>query len=116
MAAAAVLLVVSAAIALLVMTGERCWQATGSPADPTYTVIPCGGQTVLVAGGQTSVGSGSVAGGQTFASGGDSGVLTTGGGLVEAVLLAGALTLTAITGRTPASMVIQPSIDQAPPV
>ena len=52
-AAAAGLLVVSAAVALLVMTGERCWQATGSPADPTYTVIPCGGQAVLVAGGQT---------------------------------------------------------------
>lgn len=34
------LLVVSAAIALLVMTRGRCWQATGSPADPTYSVIP----------------------------------------------------------------------------
>jgi hypothetical protein len=116
MAAAAVLLVVSAAVALLVMTGERCWQATGSPADPTYTVIPCGGQTVLVAGGQTSAGSGSVAGGQAFASGGDSGVLTTGGGLVEAVLLAGALTLTAVTGRTSTTTGFQPPIDQAPPV
>jgi hypothetical protein len=115
MAAAAVLLVVSAAIALLVMTGERCWQATGSPADPTYTVTPCGGQTVLVAGGQISA-SGSVASGQTLASGSDSGVLTTGGGLVEAVLLAGALTLTAVTGRTPTSTGFQPSIDQAPPV
>lgn len=90
-AATAALLVVSAAIALLVMTGERCWQATGSPADPTYTVNLCGGQTVLVAGGQA------------FASGSDSGVLTTGGGLVEAVLLLGALTLTAVTGRTPTS-------------
>jgi membrane protein implicated in regulation of membrane protease activity len=102
-AAAAVLLVVSAAIALLVMTEGRCWQATGSPADPTYTVIPCGGQGVLVAGGQT------------FASGFDSGVLTTGGGLVEAVLLLGALTLAAVTGRTPTSTGVQPSIDQAPP-
>jgi hypothetical protein len=103
-AAAAVLLVVSAAIALLVMTGERCWQATGSPADPTYTVIPCGGQAVLVAGGQT------------FASGSDSGALTTGGGLVEALLLVGAVTLIAVTGRTPTSTGFQPSIDQAPPL
>ena len=98
-AAAAVLLVVSAAIALLVMTGERCWQAMGLLADPTYTVIPCSGQTVLVGGGQT------------FASGSDSGVLTTGGGLVEALLLLGALTLTAVTGRTPTSADVLPSVD-----
>ena len=103
-AAAAVLLVVGAAIALLVMTEGRCWQATGSPADPTYSVIPCGGQAVLVAGGQT------------FASGFDSGVLTTGGGLVEAVLLLGALTLTVVTGRTSTSTGFQPSIDPSPPV
>jgi hypothetical protein len=103
-AAAAVLLVVDAAIALLVMTEGRCWQATGSPADPTYTVIPCGGQAVLVGGGQT------------FASGFDSGVLTTGGGLVEAVLLLGALTLAALTGRTPTETGVLPSIDQAPPL
>ena len=103
-AAAAVLLVVGAAIALLVMTEGRCWQATGSPADPTYSVIPCGSQAVLVAGGQT------------FASGFDSGVLTTGGGLVEAVLLLGALTLTVVTGRTSTSTGFQPSIDPAPPV
>ena len=103
-AAAAVLLVVSAAIALLGMTEGRCWQATGSPADPTYTVIPCGSQPVLVAGGQT------------FASGFDSGVLTTGGGLVEAVLLLGALTLAAVTGRTPTSAGVLPSSDQAPPL
>ena len=103
-AAAAVLLVVSAAIALLALTGERCWQATGSPADPTYTVIPCGGQTVLVGGGQT------------FASGSDSGVLTTGGGLAEALLLLGALTLTTVTGRTPTSADVLPSVDQAPPL
>jgi hypothetical protein len=90
-AAAAVLLVMSAAIALLVMTEGRCWQATGSPADPTYTVIPCGGEAVLVAGGQT------------FASGFDSGVLTTSGGLAEAVLLLGALWLVAVTGRAPIS-------------
>ncbi len=102
-AAAAGLLVVSAAIALLVMTEGRCWQTTGSPADTTYTVIPCEGQAVLVAGGQT------------FASGFDSGVLTTGGGLVEALLLLGALTLTAVTGRTPTSGGVLSSIDQAPP-
>jgi len=101
-AAAALLLVVSAAIALLGMTEGRCWQATGSPADPRYSVIPCGGQAVLVAGGQT------------FASGFDSGVLTTGGGLVEAVLLLGALTLTVVTGRIP-TRAGQPLIDQAPP-
>ena len=102
-AAAAVLLVASAAIAPLVMTEERCWQATGSPADPTYTVIPCGGHVVLVGGGQT------------FASGFDSGVLTRTGGLVEAVLLLGALTLAAMTGRTPTNRSVPPSIDQAPP-
>ena len=55
-----------------------------------------------------------VVGGQTFASGFDSGVLTTGGGLVEAVLLLGALTLAAVTGRMPTSPGVQPSIDQAP--
>jgi hypothetical protein len=102
-AAAAVLLVVSAAVTLLAMTAERCWQATGSPADPTYTVIPCGGGDVLVAGGQT------------FASGFDSGVLTRGGGLAEAVLLVGALTLAAGTGRTPANTAAEPSVDRAPP-
>jgi hypothetical protein len=102
-AAAAVLLVVSAAIAVLVMTEGRCWQATGSPADPTYTVIPCGSEPVLVGGGQA------------FASGFDSGVLTTGGGLVEAVLLLGALTLATVTGRTPRRAGVEPSIDQVPP-
>jgi hypothetical protein len=112
-AAAAVLLVVSAAVAVLVMTEGRCWQATGSPADPTYTVIPCGGPPVLVGGGQTFA-SGSD-GGQTFASGSDSGVLTTGGGLVEAALLLGALTLVILTGRTPTSTGVEPSLDQAPP-
>ena len=99
-ATAAILLVLGAAIALLGMTEGRCWQATGSPADPTYTAIPCGGQAGLVAGGQT------------FASGFDSGVLTTGGGLVEAVLLLGALSLVAVTGRTPTSTGVRPSIDQ----
>jgi hypothetical protein len=103
-AAAAVLLVVIAALALLFMTEGRCWQATGSPADPTYTVIPCDDQVVLVGGGQT------------FASGFDSSVLTTAGGLVEAVLLLGALTLVAVTSRTPTSTGVLPSIDHAPPL
>jgi len=43
-------------------------------------------------------------------------VLTMGGGLVEAVLLVGALTLTAVTGRTPTSTDFQPLVDQAPPL
>ena len=102
-AAAAVLLVVSAAVALLAMTEERCWQATGSPADPTYTVISCAGQDILVAGGQA------------FASGSDSGALTTGGGLVEAVLLISALAVAVLTGRAPAGAGTPPAIDQVPP-
>jgi hypothetical protein len=89
-AVAAVVLVVGAAVALLGMTGEACWQATGSTADPTYTTIPC-------AGGASA--SGSVGAGQTFASGSDGGALTTRGGAVEAILLLSALTLTAVTGR-----------------
>jgi len=92
-AAVVALLVASAVITPLAMAEGRCWQATRSPTDPpTYTVtsvVPCGGPAVLDAGGQT------------FASGYESGVLTTGGALVEAVLLLGALTLTAVTGRTP---------------
>ena len=111
-AAVAVLLVVGAAIALLGMTEGRCWQASGSPTDPTYSVTSCGGQA-----GSGDVAQGGIAaGGQTFAGGYDSGVLTTGGGLVEAVLLLGALTLVAVTGRTPISTGFQPSIDQVPPL
>ena len=111
-AAVAVLLVVGAAIALLGMTEGRCWQASGSPTDPTYSVTSCGGQA-----GSGDVAQGGIAaGGQTFAGGYDSGVLTTGGGLVEAVLLLGALTLTAATGRTPIRTGFQPSIDQVPPL
>ena len=111
-AAVAVLLVVGASIALLGMTEGRCWQASGSPADPTYSVMSCGGQA-----GSGDVAQGGIAaGGQTFAGGYDSSVLTTGGGLVEAVLLLGALTLVAATGRTPISTGFQPSIDQVPPL
>jgi hypothetical protein len=111
-AAAIVVLVVGAAIALLGMTEERCWQASGSRAAPTYAVIPCGGQ-----GGSGGIAQGSLTvGGQTFAGGGDSGVLTTRGGLVEAVLLLGTLTLAAVTGRTPTSTGSHPSIEQAPPL
>jgi uncharacterized membrane protein len=84
--AVAVLLVVSAGLALLSMTKERCWVAAGSPAAPTYAVIPCGSQAGLTTGGST------------FASGFDSGVLTIGGGLSEAVLLVGAVSLAAVTG------------------
>jgi hypothetical protein len=113
-AAVTVLLVVSAAIALLVLTGERCWQAMGPPAEATYTVIPCGAQTVA-AGGHSS-GSGSVAVGQAFASGSDSGVLTTGGGLVETLLLLGALTVTAVTGRSATSTGVLPAVDQERPL
>jgi hypothetical protein len=106
-AAAVVLLVASAAIAPLVLAEGRCWQATRSPTDPpTYIVTKvwsCSSQPVPAAGGQT------------FASGFESGVLTTGGGLVGAVLLLGALTLTAVTGRTPTSTGVPPSIDPAPP-
>jgi hypothetical protein len=111
-AAVAGLLVVGAAIALLGMTEGRCWLASGSPADPTYSVMSCGGQA-----GSVGVAQGGIAaGGQTFAGGYVSGVLTTGGGLVEAVLLLGALTLAAATGRTPISTGFQPSIDQVPPL
>lgn len=90
-AMAAVVLIVGAGAALLSITEERCWTATGSPAALTYTVMPCASQA------------GFATGGSTFASGSDSGVLTIGGGLSEAVLLAAALTLTALTGRTRSS-------------
>lgn len=103
-AAATALLVVSAAGALLVTTEGRCWQATGPPATPTYDVIPCSAEPATVGGGQT------------FASGYDSGVLTTAGGLVEAALLLGALALVAVTGRRPTSTGAQLSTDQAPPL
>lgn len=103
-AAAVVLLVASAAIAPLVLAEGRCWQAMRSLTDPpTYTVtsvVPCEGPAVPDTGGQT------------FASGYESGVLTTGGGLVEAVLLLGALALTTLTGRTGTRAGVLPSIDQ----
>jgi hypothetical protein len=123
-AAAVVLLVVGAAIAFLGMTEGRCWQAAGSPAGPTYTVIPCGGQggsggsaQGVYGGTAQGGGQGTIAvGGQTFAGGFDSGVMTMGGGLIEALLLLGALALTAVTGRT--LMVAGaplPAADQTPP-
>jgi len=86
-AAVAAVLVVSAGVALLSMTEGRCWEAAGSPAAPIYTVIPCGGETVIPSGGST------------FASGFDSADLTVRGGLSEGVLLLGALGLAALTGR-----------------
>jgi hypothetical protein len=100
--AVAVLLIVSAGVALLSMTVARCWAATGSPANPTYAVIPCGSQTGLTTGGST------------FASGFDSGVLTIGGGLSEAVLLVGALSLTTVTGRKRRSDPVGPLIGPTP--
>jgi hypothetical protein len=86
-ACAATLLVIGAAVGLLSTTEGRCWTAAGSPADPNYTVVPCGGQTVIPADGST------------FASGFDSGVLMARGGLIDAVLLAGTLGLVTLTGR-----------------
>jgi len=86
-AAVATVLVVSAGVALLSMTEGRCWEAAGSPADPIYTVIPCGGETAIPGEGST------------FASGFDSGDLTVRGGISEAVLLASALGLATLTGR-----------------
>ena len=102
-AAAVVLLVASAAIAPLVLAVERCWQAARSPDDPPVyteiTVIPCSGQVVPDEAGVT------------LATGFEGGVLTTGGGLVEAILIIAALTLTTLTGRTRTSTGVLPSID-----
>jgi len=66
-------------------------------------VTSCAGQGILAAGGQT------------FASGSDSGVLTTGGGLVEAVLLVSALTVAVVTGRAPTGAGVPPAVGQVPP-
>jgi hypothetical protein len=86
-AGTAIVLVVSAGVALLSMTESRCWEAAGSPANPVYTVVPCGAETVIPSAGST------------FASGSDSADLTVRGGLSEAVLLLSALGLAALTGR-----------------
>lgn len=82
------------------------------PSRPAYQPPGAGGQLSRSCSSQPVP----AAGGQTFASGFESGVLTTGGGLVGAVLLLGALTLTAVTGRTPTSTGVPPSIDPAPPL
>lgn len=104
-AAVVVLLVVGAAIAPFVMAEERCWQGARSSADPpTYTqitVVPCGSQPA------------SDAGGVTYASGSETGVLTTAGGVVEAALLLAALAVTSVTGRRASRTRAGPSIDQA---
>ena len=92
-AAGVVLLVVGAAFALLGMTETRCWQATGTIGDPSYSVIACDDGRGPVSGDQ-------IAGVQTIGSGSDSGVLTTRGGLVEAGLLLGALAMAIVSGRT----------------
>ena len=102
-AAVVVLLVGAGGVAPFVMAEERCWQATKSSADPpVYTnliVISC------------SDDSASDEGGQTLATGSEGGVLTTNGGVVEMVLLLGALTLTAVTGRTRTGTSVVPAID-----
>jgi len=86
-AAAVVVLVAGAAIALLGTTEGRCWEAHGSPADPTYVTIACSDQPVIVGSGDT------------FASGFDGGVLTARGAFIEAVMLLAAIGLVAATGR-----------------
>jgi hypothetical protein len=96
-AGVAAVLVVSAGIALLSMTEGRCWEAAGSPAKPIYTVIPCGGETVIPSGGST------------YASGFDSADLTVRGGVSEAVLLLGALGLAALTGRGSGTRLVAPA-------
>lgn len=107
-AAAAGLLIVAGAIAVLGLTETRCWQATGTAADPTYTVIACDEQDGAVGG--------SLPGGtQAFASGSDGGALTSRGGVVEAVLLAGSLALVALSGRTRVDPAARSAIGNAPP-
>ncbi len=86
-AGATIALVIGAAVVLLATTDGRCWTASGSPADPTYAVIPCGGETVLPADGST------------FASGFEGGALTVRGGIGEVVLLVGALGLATLDRR-----------------
>jgi hypothetical protein len=107
-AAVVVLLVGGGGVAPLVMAEERCWQATKSSATPpVYTdfiTISCSDDGA------------SDEGGQTLATGSEGGVLTTNGGLVEMVLLLGALTLTAVSGRTRTSTGDVPAINQVPPV
>jgi hypothetical protein len=80
-----VLLVVGAGALLLATTEGRCWEARGSEASPTYSVVRCAGEN----GQQLDA--------ETFAGGYDSGVLTTTGGLAEAALLAAALALVEVT-------------------
>lgn len=87
-AGATIGLVLAAAVVLLATTEAQCWTATGSAADPTYTVIPCGGEAALPADGST------------FAAGSDSAVLTVRGGIGEVVLLVGALGLAVYDRRT----------------
>ena len=78
-------------------------------------VPPCCG-ACLATGATMGRGDALVAGGETFASGSDGRVLTRGGGgLAEAVLLAGALALAAETARAPADTAAERSVDRAPP-
>lgn len=89
-AGAATGLVIGAAVVLLSTTEGRCWTATGSPADPSYTVITCVGESVIPSGDST------------FASGSDSADLTLRGGVGEVVLLVAALGLAMLDRRDPA--------------
>lgn len=107
-AAVAGILVLGAAVAVLTLTETRCWQATGSPADPVYSTIPCGNE-----GG--AVGSGATGGTPAFASGSGTGVLTAEGGLAEGLLLLGSLALTILTGGAAGDRDRMPSGDPAQP-
>ena len=103
-AAVTIPLVVGAAMAVLSVTEERCWRATGSPSNPTYTVVPCTAQIVIGAGDHA------------FAGGSDSAVLTWAGGLLEAALLLGALTLTLATDQRRRSPGEQAASQRSPEV
>ncbi len=109
-AAAVVVLVVGAGVALLATTGERCWEATGTLASPTYTVTACDVGTGAQGGGQ-SVGGETGNGVEVIGSGYDSGVLTFTGAALEGALLLFAIALVVATGRGAAGPTIsrQPS-------
>ena len=88
MALAAGVLVVGAAVSLLGLTQDRCWDASGSANDPAYTVVTCApvGQAPAVP----------LPG--AWATGYDSGVGTPLGVLVEVILLGSALAIVVASG------------------
>lgn len=90
-------MIIGAWVALLATTGGRCWQETGTIANPIYAVTACDEGAASSNGSQGTVG-GSAGGVQIIGSGYDSGVLTLTGATAEAVLLAGALVLVVVTG------------------